>query len=177
MKTARELADMHLDIGRVLFETMGYHSTAPVVHLRKEGEDDVAIHVFGAIDPYEAVVDIVRTCPYVPDSITVTGDICAEFVPDDDHERMSELMAGDSTITRFAEARGRPVEAVDVVVITPDDYAHGYWVYRWTPVDGWEWGDRDIYEIREGSHQMWGWDRIMNGLPQVSNFEVIEEKK
>jgi hypothetical protein len=178
-----DAARKHAEMAREMAENMGHDSMNPVIHCRKEGEQDAVILLVGAEagSLYDAVQAGLSVIPYVPDSIVLMHDGYALMldtkVDSEQVDQMRRTGMHEPLGHRFAMGDPAVKEQISTLLMSCDSVVLASQSYRWTPVDGWEWDEVRILTQEDGAPADWEWDRLTTGQPRRSLDTIIKEKK
>lgn len=160
-----------------MFESMGHGNIQPMLHLRKKGEPDV-IGMLGGVPTgmvYEGVQYALSQVPYVPESIVLISDSYYLFKPDQEYLDSVKNGTNQPLEAMFKLGDLRVQEACNVTFLCSEAVISIVQAYKWTPVDGWEWGEQVVLDSREQSEVAdWEFDRLIGGLPRRDISGLLE---
>jgi hypothetical protein len=179
-----------LDYARQTYMDMGHDNFSPMLHIKQKDGDDILILMMG-VPPgflYEAVQQVLALHPITPLVVFLINDSFAVHFDTDEatpeqiayEEEQLRLAAADSGLriplaVRFRLGDPYVREMLTVTALSEHGTVLVNQVYRWTPVDGWEWNEPTV--MSEGGETDWHWDRLINGLPRPSLADLIDRAK
>jgi len=185
--TLEEQALETLQSARETYESMGHDNFEPMLHIVQEGDEHDAVIMMVGVPTgalYEAVQRVLVEIPLKPEIIFVINDAYGVRMPInmDDKARAYEeaqIALGEIGLRvplsrRFAEGDPRVSEQLTVTALSAVRSVSIVQVYRWTPVDKWEW-DEPMVNDANGSD--WVWDRLVNGRPKPTVAEMMSKTK
>jgi hypothetical protein len=167
----------HTTMAIEMFEKTGHDEIQPILHLKKEGERDIIGLLTGVPHGmlYEAIQSVLRQCPYEPDTIVVISDAYYMFDPDDEYIKSIKNRTNQPLEVMFKLGDLRVMEACNVSLICKEGSVTVVQSYKWTPVDGWEWGKQEVLDSRKSDNTPdWEFERLVSGLPRRDISEYLE---
>lgn len=125
---------------------------------------------------YDTIIQMIKTLEYTPVLICMAMDTYALKIdkegPNEAWDEADKLRAGDLG-RMFRDGDPRVVEQLTVEVLRSGEEVTIGLPYKYTPVDGWEWGEP--LPMPEGATSDWDFDRLVAGLPKKSYDELRED--
>jgi hypothetical protein len=172
-----EFAKEHAERAKDTAESQGHGNVIPMIHARQEGGPDVIFGLVGAPPGqlWEAIQLALRSTGIRPTSLVI---MCDAFYESVEGEGVPDYTLG-SLAHRFSKGDPNVKEAINTVVLSSDISVLVNQVYRWTPVDGWEWEEANVHYDPDapGPVSDWEFDRLINFLPRRSYEEIMGDNR
>jgi hypothetical protein len=170
---------------RETYMTLGHDNFDPMLHVIQKNDDrDVIILMKGVPTGYlyEAVQRVLSEMGLDPEAIFVINDAYGVYYGEEstqeqrEYEEAQLALGGMRTPLGERFAKGDPWvrEMLTVTGLSSTETVLVNQIYRWTPVDGWEWNEP---KITSESTTDWVWDRLVNGQPKPEMTEMINRAK
>jgi hypothetical protein len=171
-----EFAKEHAERAKDTAESQGHGNIIPMVHVRQEYGPDVIFGLAGVPAGYlwDAIQLALRSTGIRPTSMVIMSDAYYELV-----HGVDDAPSAGSLGERFRQGDPKVKEALNTVILSSDVSVMVKQVYRWTPVDGWEWDEPEVLYDPDapGPVSDWEWDRLINFLPRRSYEEIMGDQR
>jgi len=171
-----EWAENFAAIGKQIAEDMGHENFIPTLFVLMEDETSAVLGMMG-VPPgqmYDATQVVLSNFDNVK-AIALTADTYLDQSlisksPEDIDEYMKNWRP---LVERFLEGDPNVSEGLQTIALSANLSVSIHQPYKWTPVDGWEWGEPNVMDEENGYSTNWKWDRLINGLPLEDPQTII----
>lgn len=174
-----EWAKQFAEMGRTIYEQMGYNEFIPTLFYKNTAGETVIVGMMGVPTGYmyDAVMKMISELEGDPDVIALTCDAYSDETEFEgvksDEEFQKRLATRIPLAQRFANGDPNVKESLNTLVLSASGVITVNQTYKWTPVDEWEW---DEPRVMEDGTSDWKWDRLVNGLPREElSYDVVSE--